>query len=155
MPAIRVFALCAAVLSFSNLLWADEARKPDPSGSESSGKESAKKPDYAKLLVGKWTRTDGPYAGTVMVYDKKGTHTTTSVTKINGKPIVMSGTWKLVGDKIVQTLGMGQNLTDTSVSIVTLTETEFRFKNRTGQEAVYKRVVANGEQGKAERNNKK
>jgi uncharacterized protein (TIGR03066 family) len=148
MPALRTLILCAAVLSSSALLSADEPKKADRSGSESSSKEKEKKPDYAKLLVGKWVRTDGQYAGTVVVYDKNGTHTTTSVTKINGKPVVMSGTWKLDGERIVQTLGQGRNLTDTTVTVVALTETEFRFKNRAGQEAVYERVTENEEKEK-------
>ncbi len=155
MQALRVLALCAAVLSSSDLLSADEPKKADRTGSESSSKEKEKKPDFANLLVGKWVRTDGQYAGMVVVYDKNGTHTTTSVTKINGKPVVMSGTWKLDGEKVVQTLGQGRNLTDTTVTVVGLTETEFRFKNRAGQEATYKRVVEDGEQGKGEKKGKK
>lgn len=155
MQALRVLALRAAVLSPSDLLSADVPKKADRTGSESSSKEKEKKPDYANLLVGKWVRTDGQYAGTVVVYDKNGTHTTTSVTKINGKPVVMSGTWKLDGEKVVQTLGQGRNLTDTTVTVVGLTETEFRFKNRAGQEATYERVVEDGEQGKGEKKGKK
>jgi uncharacterized protein (TIGR03066 family) len=155
MPPLRTFILCAVVLSSSALLSANDPKKADRSGSESSTKEKEKKPDYAKLLVGKWVRTDGQYAGTVVVYDKNGTHTTTSVTKINGKPIVMSGTWKLDGEKIAQTLGTGRNLTDTTVTVVALTETEFRFKNKAGQEAVYERVAEKGEQDKDEKKDKK
>jgi uncharacterized protein (TIGR03066 family) len=157
MPTLRSFVLCAVVLSSSALLSADEPKKQDRSGSESSSKEKEKdkKPDYAKLLVGKWVRTDGQYAGTLVVYDANGTHTTTSVTKINGKPIVMSGTWKLDGEKIAQTLGQGRNLTDTSVTVVALTETTFRFKNKAGQEATYERVVEEGEQGTGEKKDKK
>lgn len=155
MHALRTFALWAVILSSPALLPADEPKKSDRSGSESSSKEKEKKPDYAKLLVGKWVRTDGQYAGTVVVYDKNGTHTTTSVTKINGKPVVMSGTWKLDGEKVVQTLGQGRNLTDTTVTVVGLTETEFRFKNRAGQEATYERVVEKEEKSKDEKKDKK
>lgn len=155
MHAMRSFALLAAVLSSPSQSPADEQKTSGRSGSVSSSKEKEKKPDYAKLLVGKWVRTDGPYAGTVMEYAAGGTYTTASVESQRKKMPPMTGTWKLKGDAIVQTLGTGRNLTDVSVTITTLTETAFRFKNKAGQEATYERVTKKGEKGKDGKMSKK
>jgi uncharacterized protein (TIGR03066 family) len=155
MQALRVLALCAAVLSSSALLSADEPQKADRTGSESSSQGKEKMPDYAKLLVGKWVRTDGQYAGTVMEYAAGGTYTTASVDSQRKKLPPMTGTWKLRGDAVAQTLGTGRNLTDVPVTITALTETEFRFKNKAGQEATYERVVEKDEKSKDEKEDKR
>lgn len=154
MHALRTLALCAAVLSSPALLSADEPKKSGRPGPESSSKEKEKKPDYAKLLVGKWVRTDGPYAGTVVAFDKNGTYTTTTVTKLNGKPIVMPGTWKVDAETLAQTVRDRGYVTDTKVTILSLTETEFRFKNKAGQEAAYERVTEKDGKGKDKKGKK-
>jgi uncharacterized protein (TIGR03066 family) len=141
MNLFRVVTVVAACLSVSVPGLADDRKKSDPPTSGSAGKgEKVEKPDFAKLLVGKWERTDGPYAGTTMAFDKNGTHVTTTVTKFNGKPIVMPGTWKLDGETLTQRVKDRGYVTDTKVTIIELTEEAFRFKNMGGQEAVYKRV---------------
>ncbi len=154
MNALHKFALFVVVLGSSAMLAADEPRKSDRSGSESLAKNKERKPD-AKLLVGKWVRTDGPYAGTTMAFDKNGTYTTTTVTKLKGKPIVMPGTWKLTGVTLAQTVRDRGYVTDTKVTILSLTETELRFKNMGGQEATYERVAEKEENGKGEKKDKK
>lgn len=141
MHVLQMFALLAAVLSSPALLSADEPEKLDRSGSKSSVKEEEKKPDYAKLLVGKWTRKDGQYAGTTMVFDKNGSYTTARVAKLGEKWGSMSGSWKIDGEFIAQTIRDKGYVTETMVSIVSLTETELRFKNKVGQEAIYERVA--------------
>ena len=60
------------------------------------------KPDYAKLLVGKWevTKGDGSLrVGVVMEYRKDGT-----MKMSNWEPSVRSGSYKVQGDKILVTL---------------------------------------------------
>lgn len=141
MNALRLLTLTVAVLSAPSLLPADEPKKADRSGSESSSKGKEKKPDYAKLLLGKWSRTDGPYAGTTMEFDKNGTYTTSRVPNPGEKRSSMSGTWKVDGEVIAQTVRDRGYVTSTKVTIVSLTETALRFKNGAGQEAVYERVV--------------
>jgi uncharacterized protein (TIGR03066 family) len=140
MHTLRMLALIAALLSSAQLS-ADEPEKSDRSGSKSSVKEKEKKPDYAKLLLGKWTRTDGQYAGTTMVFDKNGSFTTARVAKPGENWGSMSGTWKIDGEFIAQTIRDNGYVTETKVTIVSLTETELRFKNKGGQEATYERVA--------------
>ena len=130
-----------------------------PTSKETEGKSDAK-PD-ARLLVGKWVRTDGPYAGTTMTFDKNGTCTTKAVTVVNGKPVevmpgvvVTPGTWKLSGETLAQTVRDRGYVTDTKVTIVSLTETELRFKNAGGREAVYERVVEKDGKGKGDKKDK-
>lgn len=155
MHALRTFALWAVVLSSPALLPADEPKQADRSGSQSSSTAKEMKPDYAKLLVGKWVRTDGQYAGTVMEYAAGGTYTTASVESQRKKLPPMTGTWKLKGDAIAQTLGTGRNRTDVPVTITALTETAFRFKNKAGQEATYERVGDKEGKSKGEKKGKK
>jgi uncharacterized protein (TIGR03066 family) len=141
MYTLRVLALTVASISSPLLLRADDAKKSDRSGSESSSKEKDKKPDYAKLLVGKWVRTDGQYAGTTMELDKSGTYVTSRVPQPGEKRSSMPGTWKLDGETLAQTMKDRGYVTNTKVTVISLTETEFRFKNGAGQEATYERVV--------------
>jgi uncharacterized protein (TIGR03066 family) len=155
MHALRTFALWAVVLSSPALLTADEPKKSDRSGSESSSKEKEKKPDYAKLLLGKWSRTDGQYAGTTMEFDKNGTYITSRVPQPGENRGSMSGTWKTDGETLAQVIRDKGHVTATKVTILQLTDTEFRFKNKAGQEATYERVVEDGEQGKGEKKGKK
>jgi uncharacterized protein (TIGR03066 family) len=138
MYALRLLTLAAALLALPALLQGDEPKKSHRPASE-SGKE--KKPDRTKLLLGKWKRTDGQYAGTTMVFDKSGTFTTARVAKPGENWGSLSGTWKLDGEIIAQTIRDRGYATETLVTIVALTETELRFKNKGGQEATYEQVA--------------
>ena len=139
MRVLGVVTFCVAVLALSTAGRADEPKKSDPSGSKSPGKEKDTKFD-ANLLVGKWVRVDKIQGtGTTMEYFKDGTYITTMVPAKGQKPAPMPGTWKLDGDKLVQTLGPTKM--NVSVAITKLTETDFHFRNHAGQDVTYERVV--------------
>lgn len=151
MNALRQLALFVMVLSASAVVAADEPGKSGRPGSGSPGSDKGGRPD-ARLLVGKWVRTDGPFAGTTMAFDKNGTYVSRPVTKFNGRPIVMPGVWKLDGATLAQTVRDRGYVTNTKVVVLSLTAGELKFKNAAGQEATYERVA---ETGKADKGDKK
>jgi uncharacterized protein (TIGR03066 family) len=132
-----VLTLLIAALALSAAVRADEPKKSDPPESKSPGKDAKFDPN---LLIGKWVRVDKIQGtGTTMQYFKDGTHVTHRVVRPGEPATGTKGTWRLEGEKIVQTLGPTKF--DTSVTITKLTETEFHFRNRSGQDVHYERVV--------------
>jgi uncharacterized protein (TIGR03066 family) len=137
MRVLGVLVFCVTSLALSAPGRADEPKKADPPETKSPGKNA--KPD-ANLLPGKWVRVDKIQGtGTTMEYFTDGTYTTTMVPMKGQKPTPMPGTWKLDGDKLIQTLGPTK--TNVSVTIVKLSETEFHFRNHAGQDVHYERLV--------------
>lgn len=98
---------------------------------------SLKKAIDPNLLLGKWVRTD-KFVGTTMEYYKNGTYLTNGINTRKTQPHGMMGTWKRDGNRLIQTLGPYR--TNTTVTIKTLTETDFVFINHAGQEVTYERV---------------
>jgi uncharacterized protein (TIGR03066 family) len=131
---LLVLAFCVVALSLSGPGRADESKASGRPETESPGQD--KKPDAASLLVGKWQGT-GKFAGVTLEYAKDGTCTSTAVLNRGAKPTVVSGTWKIKGDQLVQTLGQIK----APVTITRLTEKEFRFTNNAGPEATYERAA--------------
>jgi uncharacterized protein (TIGR03066 family) len=149
MRVLRVVAFCAAVLALTTGGRADEPKKSDQSESKSPVKDKNAKHDV-NLLIGKWVRVDKIQGtGTTMDYFKDGTHVTNRPVRPGEPPTGMKGTWKLDGDKLVQTLGPTKF--DTSVTITKLTEAEFHFRNRGGQDVHYERVAEKKEDGKKDK----
>ena len=137
MSTLRILAGSVLALSLAASSWADPPKKSDPPEQESPSLK--RKSDSTHLLLGKWVRTD-KFVGTTMEYDKNGTyHTVGQFTPTQRSKNGMMGTWKLDGDRLVQTLGPYR--TNTTVRIKTLTETDFVFINHAGQEVTYERVV--------------
>ena len=136
MSTLRILAGSVLALSLAASSWADPPKKSDPPEQESPSLK--RKSDSTHLLLGKWVRTD-KFVGTTMEYDKNGTYRTNGINTRKTQPNEMMGTWKLDGDRLVQTLGPYR--TNTTVRIKTLTETDFVFINHAGQEVTYERVV--------------
>jgi len=137
MRVLGVVTFCVAVLAHSVAGRADEPKRSEPPESKSPGKDAKFDP---KLLIGKWVRVDKIQGtGTTMEYFKNGTHVTHRIVRPGEPPTGMKGTWRIEGEMIVQTLGPMK--TNTTVTITKLTETEFHFRNRAGQDVHYERVV--------------
>src|SRR5262249_4540426 len=102
MRTLCVLAFCVVALVLPATGRADEPKKSSGRHETESPGRGAK-PD-AGLLVGKWVRTD-KFEGTTMEYFKGGTYLTTMAPKKGQKPAPMPGTWRIEGDRIVQTLG--------------------------------------------------
>lgn len=140
MPTLRLLTGCLLALSLTGTGRADPPKKIDPPKQAEPPEHqspSRKKSEYTGLLLGKWSRTDN-YVGTTMEYDKNGTYLSKGITTRKTQPNGMKGTWKLDGDRLIQTLGPYR--TNTTVTIKTLTETHFVFINHAGQEVTYERV---------------
>lgn len=134
MTTLRILAGSVLALSLAASGWADPPNKSEPPANESP---SANTSDYTRLLLGKWVRTD-KFVGTTMEYYKNGTYLTNGINTRKTQPNGMMGTWKRDGNKLIQTLGPYR--TNTTVTIKTLTETDFVFINHAGQEVTYERV---------------
>lgn len=88
-------------------------------------KKDDKKPDFAKLIVGKWeiTKTnnpDGAPAGTVLVFgkDKK----VTMALKVGDEEVEVEGTYTIEKDKLTLKMKLGQQEQEETLTIKKLTD---------------------------------
>lgn len=132
-----MFSLRVVAFGFATLTLLATVRGEEPSGTQPPAE--AEKRDYTSLIAGKWVRTD-KYVGTTMEYARNGTYITSAAPKPGTKRTYMPGTWKIDGDRILQTLGP-QKFRVPPVTIVKLTETEFQFRNHGGEVVMYERAA--------------
>jgi uncharacterized protein (TIGR03066 family) len=117
MNALKVMAAVAVVG-----LWAAGARAED-------------KPDYAKMMVGKWTVSkadaDTVPPGTVIEFTADGKMKVAG--KKDDKEMSFEGTYKVEGDKFTFTMKVGDMERMETITIVNITKTEMHTKNKDGK----------------------
>ena len=99
------------------------------------------KPDYAKLIVGKWEVTKADEGtlpmGSIVEFTKDGKFT--SREKLGDKDLTFEGTYKVTGDKFELDLKMGDQSFKVSITITKLTDDEMHTKNEEGKVVEVKR----------------
>jgi len=100
------------------------------------------KPDYAKMIVGKWEVTKADEGtlpkGSIVEFTKDGKFT--SREKLGDKDVTFEGTYKVTGDKFDLDLKMGDQSIKVSITITKLTADEMHTKNDQGQVVEVKKV---------------
>lgn len=113
---------------------AQDKKDPPKDKAKEKPKEKEKdkgKPDFAKLLVGKWEGT-GTVEGFILEF-KDGKITETDTKSKDAKP--QSGPYTLKDKTITSTLGKSKQ----DQEIISLDEKELKFKRIDGVELTYKR----------------
>jgi uncharacterized protein (TIGR03066 family) len=99
------------------------------------------KPDYAKLIVGKWEVTKADEGtlpkGSIVEFTKDGKFT--SHEKLGDKDVLFEGTYKVTGDKFELDLKMGDQTIKVAITITKLTDDEMHTKNEEGKVVEVKR----------------
>jgi len=100
------------------------------------------KPDFAKMIVGKWEVTkadDGTLPkGSIIEFTKDGKFT--SREKAGDKDMLFGGTYKVTGDKFDLDLKIGDESHKVTITITKLTADEMHTKNDQGQVVEVKKV---------------
>jgi uncharacterized protein (TIGR03066 family) len=100
-----------------------------------------KKPDYAKMIIGKWEVTkadDGTLpVGSIVEFTKDGKFI--SREKLDAKDVTFEGTYKVEGDKFDLDLKAGDQSIKVSITITKLTDDELHTKNDDGKVVEVKR----------------
>jgi uncharacterized protein (TIGR03066 family) len=93
------------------------------------------KPDYAKMIVGKWEITKADEGtvpvGTIVVFTDDGKIKLTG--KKDDKDIAMEGTYKVEGDKFTFTFKEGAEEHSDTITITKISKTEMSTKNKEGK----------------------
>jgi uncharacterized protein (TIGR03066 family) len=99
------------------------------------------KPDYAKMLVGKWEISKADEGtvpvGTIVVFTDDGKIKITG--KKDDKDVTMEGTYKVEGDTFTFVLKEGDNEHKDTITITKITKTEMTTKNKEGKVVECKR----------------
>ena len=99
------------------------------------------KPDYAKMLVGKWEITKADEGtvppGTIVVFTEDGKMRITG--KKDDKDVTMEGTYKVEGDAFTFKLKEGDTEHSDTITITKITKTEMTTKNKEGKVVECKR----------------
>jgi uncharacterized protein (TIGR03066 family) len=99
------------------------------------------KPDYAKMIVGKWEVTKADEGtlptGSIVEFAKDGKFTARE--KLDGKDVLFEGTYKVTGDKFDLDLKMGDQSIKVSITITKLTDDVMHTKNEEGKVVEVKR----------------
>ena len=92
------------------------------------------KPDYAKLIVGKWEVSKAPEGnvpeGSVVEFTKDGKMKVTA--KKDDADSTVEGTYKIEGDAFVMTFKRGEESVTRTITITKITDTEMSTKNQEG-----------------------
>jgi uncharacterized protein (TIGR03066 family) len=100
-----------------------------------------KKPDYAKMIVGKWEVTKADEGtlpvGSIIEFTKDGKFT--SREKLESKEITFEGSYKVEGDKFNLDLKVGDQTIKVSITITKMTDDEMHTKNDEGKVVEVKR----------------
>ncbi len=93
------------------------------------------KPDYAKMVVGKWTVTKADEgtvgAGATVEFTSDGK--VKAVHKKADEDVTVEGTYKLDGDKLLMTLKIGDMERKMEITITKISKTEMHTKNEEGK----------------------
>ncbi|HJZ93443.1 MAG TPA: TIGR03066 family protein [Gemmataceae bacterium] len=99
------------------------------------GARAEDKPDYAKLLVGKWEVSKADEGtvptGTIIEFTKDGKVTLTG--KKDGADVTMDGTYKLEGDKFTVTMKRDDKEQTHTITIKKISEKEMTTENPEGK----------------------
>ena len=123
MNALRLFAVGMIVCLLGSAFAADE------------------KPDYAKLIVGKWevTKTDGGTvpAGALIEFTKDGKVKATM--KKDNADVTIEGTYKVEKDTFILTTKDGGQERSMTITITKISDKEMATKNKDGKVVELKR----------------
>jgi len=104
-------------------------------GLAGAGARGEDKPDYAKLIVGKWevTKADEGTAppGAVIEFTRDGKVKVTF--KKDDAETMIEGTYKIEGDAFVVTHKRGEEEHTQTITITKITDTEMSTKNKDGK----------------------
>jgi uncharacterized protein (TIGR03066 family) len=99
------------------------------------GARAEDKPDYAKMLVGKWEVSKAEEGtvptGAVIEFTKDGKVKFTG--KKDDKEVMIEGTYKVEGDKFTVTMKQGDDEHTQTITITKISETEMSTKNKEGK----------------------
>ena len=94
-----------------------------------------KKPDYAKLIVGKWEVTKADEGtipvGSIVEFTKDGKFK--AFEKMGDKDVTFEGTYKVTGDKFDITIKVGEDSHSNTVTITKMTDDELHTKDKDGK----------------------
>lgn len=100
------------------------------------------KPDYAKMIVGKWEVTKADEGtlpkGSIVEFTKDGKFS--SREKLDAKEVIFEGTYKVTGDKFDLDLKSGDQSIKVTITITKLTDDEMHTKNEEGKVVEVKRT---------------
>lgn len=106
-----------------------------------TGARAEEKPDYAKLLVGKWevakSEEGGPPAGTMIEFTKDGKFKVT--VKKGTEDATFEGTYKVEGDAFTFTMTQGGEERTRKITISKISDKEMTTKNDQGKEVELKK----------------
>lgn len=101
-----------------------------------------KKPDYAKMIVGKWEITKADEGtipvGSVVEFTKDGKFK--SYEKLGAKDVQFDGTYKVTGDKFEITIKFGEESHSNTITITKLTDDVMATKDKDGKAVEAKRA---------------
>lgn len=99
-----------------------------------AGARAEDKPDYAKMLVGKWESTKNSEAGlpkgTIVEFTKDGKMKIT--TKQGDQEMNIEGTYKVTGEKLTLTLKVGDQENSDEITITKISDKEMATKSKEG-----------------------